>query len=239
MQLNINTKSLEEHVKRLERISRSALPVAIRETLNDAAKDMKTNTMLVQSKNKFINRTENFFKANSSYDRAEGFAVNSMQAIMGMTEGKLKGGDNFAVKDLEEQESGGTIDKKGFIPMLAARKGGARTAVRANARLKQIKNIVKANTMGFSNPKSNFIVAAHKAGKGGYFLSKNTLWRVNKLNPVKSSDINLTPLYSFKKGRTAKVKATHFIEKAGGETQKKMDGYFIARAEKAVSKYGK
>ena len=238
--LNINTKTLQQHVKRLENISRSALPVAIRETLNDAAKDMKTNTMLETSKKAFVNRTPNFFKANSSFDRADGFAVSSMKATMGMTEKSLKGDHNYSVKDLEDQESGGTINKKAFIPMLAARKGGARTLVRANSRLKAIKNIIKASSIAnFSNPRVRFILAAHKAGKGGYFLSGNTLWKVNKLNPTKSSNMDLTPLYSFKKGRKVRVGAHHFIEKAGEKTQAKMDDYFIERAQRAVLKYAK
>ncbi len=239
MQITVDTKAIQEHARRLERISRSALPVAIRETLNDAAKDMKTNTMLAESKKAFINRTDNFFKANSSYDRAEGFSVESMKSTLGMTEKGLKGNDNYSVKDLEDQETGGTIEKRAFIPMLGARKGGARTLVRANARLQKIKNVVKASTMGFSSPKSNFIVAAHKAGVGGHFLSKNVLWRVNKLNPTKSNDMNLTPLYSYKPNRKVKVGSHHFIERSGKETQDKMDDYFIARAKKAVLKYGR
>lgn len=238
--LNINTKSLSEHAKRLEKISRSSLPVAIRETLNDAAKDMKMNTMLESSKKNFINRTQNFFKANSAYDRANGFNIPSMKATMGMTEGRLKdSGSNYSVKDLEEQESGGTINKKSFIPMLAARKGGARTMVRANARLKKIKNIVKASSMGLSNPKRNFVVAAHHAGKGGYVLSKNVLWKVNSLNKSGGNLMKLTPLYSYKKDRKVRVKSHHFIESAGEKTQDKMDRYFIARAEKAILKYAK
>jgi hypothetical protein len=235
--LDVNTKALERFSKDLESISRSALPVAIRGALNDCAFNMKSSTLLSSAKTNFIERSPNFFKANSSYDKADGFDINTMKSTVGMTEGKLKGDKNYSVKDLEDQEESGTIEKKSFIPMLAARKGAARTMVRANARLKSIKNIVKASTMGGVHARQNFVLAVFKAGKGGYFLSKNTLWRVNSLNLQKSGDFKLTPLYSFDKGRKVHVKAHHFIAKAGNETRKKIDEYYIDRAEKAFEKH--
>ena len=239
MQLKLDTSALDAYSKKLKGLSRSAFPVAVREALTMAAKDMKTNTLLETSRKSFVNRSATFFKANSRYEKANGFSVNSMESKAGFYDNSLKGSPkdgNFAVKDLEDQETGGSIKKKALIPMLAARTGGSKTLVRANARLQKIKNVVIASKMGFSKASSNFIVAAHKAGKGGYFLSKNTLWKVNALNPTRSNDMNLTPLYSFKKGRSVKVKAHHFVEKAGEMTMKKMDDYFIEQAKKQFEK---
>lgn len=239
MQLNIDTSGIDVYSNKLKELSRSAFPVVVRESLSQAAKDMKTNTLLETSKKSFINRTSTFFKANSKFERATGFNVNSMKSKAGFYDNSLKGSPkegNFAIKDLEDQESGGTIEKKSFIPMLGARSGGSKTLVRANARLQKIKNVVIASKMGRSNPKVNFILAAHKAGKSGYFISKNTLWRVNGLNHAKSSDLNLTPLYSFKKGRSIKVKPHKFVEKAGSITMQKMDDYFIKNAERQFEK---
>jgi hypothetical protein len=235
MQLRVDASAVSAFTKKLKGLNRSAFPVAVRESLTMAAKDMKTNTLLETSKKSFVNRSSTFFKANSRYEKADGFNVSSMKSKAGFYDNSLKGSPkegNFAVKDLEEQESGGAIKKKALIPMLAARTGGAKTLVRANARLQKIKNVVIASKMGRSNQKVNFILAAHKAGKGGYFLSKNTLWRVNGLNHAKSSDLKLTPLYSFKKGRSVKVKPHHFVENAGMMTIKKMDDYYIDQAKK-------
>ena len=239
MQLNINTSALDAYAKKLKTLSRSAFPVAVRGALNSAAFDMKTNTLIQTSKKAFVNRTSTFFKANSRYEKASGFSVDSMQSTTGFYDNSLKGSPkegNFAVSDLEQQETGGTIKKKGFIPMLGARSGGVKTLVRANARLQKIRNVVIASKMGRSNPKVNFILAAHKAGKGGYFLSNNMLWRVNALDHTNSAKLNLTPLYSFKKNRTVKVKPHRFVENAGEITMKKMDGYFIEEAKKQFEK---
>ena len=237
--LHIDSSAVSAYSRKLKGLSRSAFPVAVREALTSAAKDMKTNTLMSTSKKAFINRTDNFFKANSRYDKATGFKVDAMKATAGFFDNSLKGSPkegNHAIDDLQQQETGGTIKKRSLIPMLGARSGGARTLVRGNARLQKIKNAVRANKMGFSNPKSNFIVAAHRAGVGGYFISKNEMWKVNKLNPTKSNQLNLTPLYSFKKGRTVKVKAHKFVESAGEMTMKKLDDFYIKQAERQFEK---
>lgn len=237
MQIKVDTSSMDRHAQKLKEISRSAFPSAVRQTLNDAVYDVKTNTMLDQSRRDFVNRQDNFFKANSSFEKAEGSKISSMKSTIGFFEKSLKGQNNRAVKDLEDQETGGSIEKKSFIPMATARTSASvRSLVRPNARLAKIKNVVKASQMGFSNPKSNFIVAAHKAGKGGYFISKNTLWRVNKLNPTKSSDLGLTPLYNYKTNRSVRVGATHFMREASFKTAGKLDVMFLKNAERQIKK---
>lgn len=228
---------MNTHAQKLREISRSAFPSAVRQTLNDAVYDVKTNTMLEQTRKDFVNRQDNFFKANSSFEKAEGFNVSSMKSTIGFVEKGLKGQNNRAIQDLEDQEAGGNIEKKSFIPMATARTSASvRSLVRPNARLAKIKNVVKASQMGFSNPKSNFIVAAHKAGKGGYFISKNTLWRVNKLNPTKSNDLGLTPLYNYRENRSVRVDATHFMRDASLKTADKLDNMFLKNAEKQINK---
>lgn len=240
--LDINTKVLEDYSKKLESLSRSALPVAVRESLNDCARDMKMNTLMKTSKDAFINRSPSFFKANSAYERAEGFSIPGMKATAGMTEGALKGDKNHAVKDLEDQEEGGSIDKKSFIPNKQARTGNnPNKMVRANARLKAIKNIIKSSGASGKNDRQKFIKSVYFAGKGGFVLDdlggKKTLFRVNSLNKTRANKFKLTPLYSFDKGRSVKVKATHFVSKAGDETHRKIDDYYISRAEKTFEKH--
>jgi hypothetical protein len=239
--LDVNTKALDEYSRKLETLSRSALPVAIRGALNDCAYDMKISTLLNSAKNSFIERQPNFFKANSSYDKAEGFNISSMKSIVGMTEGKLKGDHNYAVKDLEEQEEGGKIEKKSFIPMLAARKGGLRTMVRPNARLKAIKNIVVSSKAQGKNDGQKFVKSVYFAGRGGFVLydlgGKQTLFRVNSLKKTSSNQFKLTPLYSYDKGRSVHVKEHHFVEKAGSKTHQKIDNFYINRANIAFEKH--
>jgi hypothetical protein len=240
--LFINSTNLQDYTKKLEKLHKSALPVAIRETLNDCAKDMKTKSLIKFSSSEFINRTSNFFKANSSFERAEGFNIESMKAVVGMTDNNLKGSDNYAVKDLVQQESGGNINKRSFIPMKDARvSSNPNKLVRAVNRLKSIRTIVKESSIKGSNSKQKFVKSVYMADKGGFVLtdigSKETLFRVNSVNNTKDKKFKLTALYSFQKNRSVRVPAHHFIEKSGNMSHKKIDEFYIERAERAFRKY--
>jgi len=68
-----------------------------------------------------------------------------MRATIGMVEASLKGSHNYSVKDLEQQELGGAIDKRSFIPLKGGRIGNSfGKNVRANARLSSINNLIDA-----------------------------------------------------------------------------------------------
>jgi len=236
----INTDSVKKYSKKLDSLNRSALPVAIRESLNDCAKDMKMNTLMKESKDSFINREHNFFKANSSYDRATGFSVNQMKAVIGMVDDRLKGSNNYSVKDLEQQESGGRIKKKAFIPMKSARKSGSNSLVRPNARLQKIKTIVDVSKQDGTNKGVQFELAVFKAGKGGFVLANKTLFKVNSVFREKGDTrFKLTPLYSFKAKRSVKVSAHNFVKRAGNDSREKIEQFFQIRAEKEILKYMK
>lgn len=148
MRLHINNDALVAFTKNLDKMHRSALPVAIRGTLNDAVYDVKTNTMPKKAM-EFKKRSPNFFKANSKFEKATGFNVNTMQATVGFYENKLAHQNtNYAVKDLEQQEHGGNIAKKTMIAMRTARVGNK--MVRASDRLSAIKKLdfVKVSSSG-------------------------------------------------------------------------------------------
>ena len=113
--------AISDHVSRLERINRSALPVAVRQTLNAAAFDVKQNTMPEEA-DIFIHRKPTFFKANSGVTPAKGLDVNTMEATVGF---KPKTGDrSHSVEDLEEQEEGGVIPhSRAFVALKEGRTG--------------------------------------------------------------------------------------------------------------------
>ena len=106
MILNINNDKTVIFTNTLEKLHRSALPVAIRGALNKAAFDLKQKTMPESADKAFVNRSKNFFKANSRVAMAKGFDIGSMKSVTGFTEGRLRGSNNFAVQDLEQQELG-------------------------------------------------------------------------------------------------------------------------------------
>ena len=235
--LNINTDEVVRWTNKLEKMHRSALPLAIRGSLNSAAFDVKQKTMPSTSK-VFTNRSKNFFKANSSVLMAKGFKAKSMQAMVGFTSARLKGGDNFAVKDLEQQERGGKIGGKSFIPSDEARGGSNTKAVKPINRLSAITNIINAKNFR-GNKKQRLIRAIHRAGKGGYVLGsaisgENTLFRVKSLN--KKGAFKLTPLYDFKKGRKVSVTGTGFMRIASLKSGRKIESFYIKEAKKQIKR---
>lgn len=245
IQLDVNVDEVVKFTAKLETLRRSALPSAIRGSLNDAAFDVKTKTMPVQAKTDFINRSPNFFRANSHVEKATGFDVNSMRSIVGFISTNLRGDHNFAVKDLEQQEHSGTIGAKSFIPLDTAREGGQHNKlVRPPNRLTRIHNIVVARNMGAGTKRQQFVKAVIKAGVGGYVLGSNikgetTLWRVDAINQTSFNRFSLTPLYDFRKSRSVHVNETGFMQVATNMSAEKLEKFYIAQAQFWINRYVK
>jgi hypothetical protein len=239
---NVNTDSVVALTNKLEKLNRSAFPVAVRGTLNDAAFDVKTRSMPESSRSTFEQRRPNFFKANSKFIPAQGFNLNTMQSDVGFYENKLQNrSTNFAVKDLEQQESGGSINGKTFIPTIYAREGRtSKGNVRPNFRLKAIrkKGILKASeaTGKFHNfsKRQQFVAAANRS-KGGFVLYKDTLFKITSAFGKK---IDADPLYTVKKGRRVSVDQTNFMSEASLVTSNKMDGFYVNQALRQFKKAG-
>jgi hypothetical protein len=238
MQLNINTNAVVAFTNKLEKMHKSALPSAIRGALNNTVFDVKTKTMPTESKSTFVNRQPNFFKANSRFEKASGFNMKQMKAQIGFIEHGLKGRNNYAVQDLQEQEHGGAIDRKSFIPLKAARiSGNNNKNIRSNARLSSIKNIVNAKKVNGKNNKQKFIHGIAEAGKGGFVLSGKTLWKIDSFKKIKNKTVfKKTALYSFRKGRKVRVKGTHFMQNASLKSGSKIEGFYILEAQRQIQK---
>lgn len=192
MIFNINTDGVVRAVNKLEKLHRSALPVSVRQTLNDAAFYTKQKSMPAVTQAIFKKRQPNFFKANSRVEMAQGFKITTMKSQMGFYENKLqKQATNYAVKDLEQREYGGRINKKTFIAQKGAR--GGRGLVRKEFIMDEIKpnTVIMSRRMSKSkqgksikvSKKQAFIRAAIKAkelhGNKAYVLG-NTNSKGNK-----------------------------------------------------------
>jgi hypothetical protein len=240
MILNINTDAVVKFTNTLEKMHKSALPVSIRGAINKAAFNTKQVTMPKIAERTFTNRQPNFFKANSRVEMAKGFDVKTMKAVVGFTSQSLKGGNNFAVKDLEDQEYGGTIKSKSFIPLDPARSGGKNKPVRPGNRLASIKGIVDARKAKGKTQGQRFAQSVAFAGEKGHVLAeyrdKIILWRVNSLTRTKKGQFKLTPLYSFKESRSVQVNSTGFMKKASLESAESIEFFFIAEAKKQIEK---
>ena len=254
MNISINIDASRYLIGRLKEIHRSAFPVAIMQTLNSCAFDVKKS---IATKHGFVKREPNFIRANSTVEKVSGgFSVPNMKASIGMTEKDLRGNNNFAVKELEQQEEGGTITNRTFVPMRTARIG---MATNKNVSIEnRLSNIPKNKRIDASagkarTAKQRYIRAAFMAQKlnpGNAFVlgnvstknGKQTLSRIDALYSNaknKQLKIDRTPLYSVKHGRSVSVESTGFMKRASFETGLKANKFFIEHAQKQLSKYMK
>ena len=227
-------KSCEDFAKKLREISRTTLPYAVKNSLNSVAFDVKKDSMPKQANLEFIRREKNFFKANSRVEMAKGNNVNLMQAKVGFISRK---GKNQAIEDLEQQEHGGIIGGRSFIPLDFGRTGNVnRGNVRKKNRISSLV-IVKQHRMKANSKGGRFAVAVKQAGVGGYILGENGIvWRVDSLKRNKNGQNKLTGVFNFKKNRSVKVNPTHFMEEASIKSYAKMEGFFIKKATELLRK---
>lgn len=242
--LNVNSEGARKFTKKLTMMHKSAFPNAVRSALNSAAFDVKKDTMPKSAKKAFINRDANFFKANSSVEMATGFKVSEMKATVGFLSTGLKNNSkNFAVKDLDQQEDGGKIKKKSFIPINSARASGSNNKkVRPVNRLTAINSFTTASQAKGKNEKEKFVKSVIHAGQGGRVMAqrngKTMMWRVNTLKRDGSWHwkFKLTALYSFRKGRGVNVKGKHFMKRASLISGDRIEKFYIQAALKTFNK---
>ena len=235
MKFNVDTNEVIVFTNKLEKLSKSAFPNAVRGTLNGLGFDVKKNTMPEVAEKTFVTRRKNFLKASSRVEMARGFSLNSMETKVGFVPFK---GPNEAVQDLEQQEHGGKIGGRSFIATDKARvsRSGKRS-VRGPNRMGKIKNVVNVSKTRGSSNGQKFIRSVFNAGIGGHVLSKNMLFLVKSIKKKKGRvNFKLDAIYSYKKGRSVRVKATHFMEKATKKTMKKANDIYIKEAERQFEK---
>lgn len=241
MFININSDAVVRHTATLERISRSALPVAVRQTLNMTALNVKQKTMPLESK-VFIHRNPTFWGATSKVNFAKGFDINTMQSEVGFMPQTGKKESGGATQDLEKQENAGSIEHRAFIPLAGARVANSfNRRVKDKMRIAAIKDkIVDAKKSNAKTKSGQWFSSAMFAGSGGFVLSAWKNSRGNRMlmriDAASKGGIKYTPVYSVKGGRNVKVKATHFMKKASLMSASEMEQFYIINAEKQIAK---
>jgi len=242
MRLNINSREIVEFTNKLEKMHKKHLPNVVRKTLNNIALEgVKKKTLLNTTSKTFTTRQKNFFKANSRVDFATGFNVKSMKSQVGMVSNKLKGGNNFAVKDLEKQEEGGKIGGRSFVPLKHARVGNSwNRNVRKKFRISNIRDKIidsRQNAKG-RNSKQKWLLSSVHAGTGGFVIGTKEsgggtiLFHIRKIAKKKRGfKVKAVPIYSVQGNRTVNVKKTRFMEKSANLAGKDLDKVFIKMAK--------
>jgi len=248
MFININSDELIKYTVKLEKLSKSALPVAVRQTLNTMAFETKKKIPLEADKH-FIIRSPGFFRAFSRVDMAKGFNIKGMISKAGMTEGKRGGPSEQAGRDMLQQQVGGSIGGRTFIALDFARTSGdQKKRVRKDNRITGINRIIDTKLSKGRTPRARLIktslyVVDKFQGDPGTVVKhtdkgKTTLYRVKRGSgtlKIRTSDglIGLTPIYSMKTGRSVSPKTpVPFVRNVSVKIAKNGDRIFAKHAKK-------
>ncbi len=226
--LSINTDAVISFTNKLEKLHRSGLPTAIRQTLNKVALDVKKDSLLKTVAGTFITRNRTFFKAFSRVQFAQGFNINTMQSKVGMITRGTQAGEN-----MRQQEVGGKISGRTFIPINTSRVGNsADKMVRRKNRITSlnIKNRIR------KGDKKGLFAEAHKQGKGKHLIYDDTAFEILKIKPGR---LILKPLYSFKKNRSISVRGTGFMRESSLLSATKMENIYQNEAKKQIKRLTK
>lgn len=221
---------------KLKDIHKAALPNAVRFTLNDAAFDVKKNTLPAKARENFINRKPSFFKRFSGVEKATGFKIKNMEASVGM----VRDPGVQATEDIAVQETGGQIERSqimlpdarvsrsGKKPVSSRYKaiGGFRdrTAVRKE-------NFVKGAFAAEGKKKPDHMRYISDSGKG-YMIEIKKITRLKDRLKIKSKIVA-----SFDDDRQLHISKNPFVQKASLESANQLVKLFKKNAVRQLKKY--
>lgn len=243
---NVNTQACVVLVNKLEQLHKSALPLAVRGTLNAAAFDVKMRTLDISATQNFIRRSPTFFKRFSGVNRATGWNIESMRAEVGMTAeggGASETAARAAVANMEVQEEGGKITD-GLEYLNAARvSGSAGNLVSSSKRWKKA-NIVRGNyTRNGGTAKSRMIAAAFVAMNEkklqAVMINGRKFYRqVTAIRKTAKGKIKITSklVYAVRNANQKPISATHFSREAAMMTVPRIGEFWLIEAHKQIDR---
>lgn len=208
---DVNSDKAIELTAKLERLHRSAFPVAVRQTLNDTA--FKTKELIPKASNqKFTIRQKNLFRAFTGVNRAQGFDIGSMNSQTGILK---RSGRNKLAEGLEKQETGGSLEGRKLVPHYLARVGNSQSR---KVRRKHHFNNIEIQRLGRRRTKSKYITIKKGGGK-----SKATVFN--------TENGKLTPVYTHRKSTLTRLKKRPYLKPSSLVAANRMDKFYAKRAE--------
>jgi hypothetical protein len=205
---NINNMEVVEFANKLEKIHKSALPVAVRQTLNDVAFQAKKDVKVTFS-DSFTERKKNFISSHTVVNKSQNtFNIDQMSSEMGVRKGKSNAGD-----ELSFQELGGTISDKAAIPT-------------ANVRIGGNDNKLVSKRFYLENLKGKGIIFKNKRRR--IYASDNSI-----IENIKGAP-RFNVLYRFRGSR--KYEQNKFIQPAGEMAARHTERLFQKRAEARIKR---
>lgn len=208
---NVNNDASIALTAKLERLHRSAFPVAVRSTLNDAA--FKTKSLIPKAASgKFTIRQNNLYKKFVVVNKAKGFNLGSMAAVVGIDGASSKG--KRVAQGLAAQETGGTVRSRKLLPMDQARISGSYgKKLRAKNRFNKI-NISQSNRR---KPGSKHVLIK----KG----SKGTVFDTSRKG-------KMIPIFSYRQTNKTRLNARPVIKPSARLAANRMNRFYEVNAQK-------
>lgn len=248
--INVNTKELVKYSKKLDRISKRALPRVVKNTLNSMAFDVKKRTLIEESNKAFINRNKTFFKRFSRVKPVQTLEIHSMQATVGMVDAARAGRSEQAGRNMKQQQRGGRIGGRSLIPLDTARaQGNNSMRVLPRNRVGRIKTVLNTDISRAAKHRQRFIrgaifaverfgnsaVIQHTAQNGKTYLYR--IKRGGKDIQTRKFNLSVIPLYSVKRGRSVGIQSpVPFTLIASRRSQRKANRIFIKFAKQRISR---
>lgn len=235
---DVNTDGAIQLTAKLEKLHRSAFPVAVRGTLNDVAFETKKVVPRVAG-SKFNTRQKTFFKSFSTVEKASGFDLRKMRSTAGINASK---GSQVA-DGLEKQEFGGAIKGRKLIPMDTARTSGNHNKkVKRKNQFKNLGKTVRIKGRGNKGTRKSRLVARVMVAKrlgASHMLTnrggKGTLYEISGVSQnikTRKLKFKLTPLYRYRNSKVSRVTKTPFMQPSAKLASKKMLKFYEKNAEK-------
>lgn len=206
---NINNADVVKLTNKLEKLHRSAMPIAVRQTFNDAAFETRRG-LIKQFKKNFIIRNRTFINAHAGVNKsANTFNLDQMKAEAGVIHGKTKSGDL-----LEKQEVGGNI-QRARIPSKNVRFGtNFRKPVMGKYYYKKFKN------------RPNGVI--YKSGESTIIKTDKSLFRIMRGGKI-------VVMYTLNK--SIRIQAEPFVKPASEKAANMLPDFFLKNAQKRFEKY--
>jgi hypothetical protein len=240
--ITVDTKEIVKLTAQLTSVHRAAFPNAVRFTLSDLAFDVKKNTLLpALSQSEMIIRSPQFFKRYSGAQKATGWDISAMQSQVGMIP---SGGATKAVGRLKEQEEGGTLTNRSFVPDIKVRIGAnERGRVRRSGymnRLSLVGHISRGDKLSLIRTVTGTRISSGGSGKGNVIIYGSVLYEIQGFKRIRQSDIiklHLKKLYAYRKDREIHLKPQRFMQRSAMESGQKLQDIFNKNAERQLKKF--
>lgn len=238
---DVNNKDVIKFSNRLEKMHKSDFPLAVRGTLNDLAFDQKTKELMIAAEQVFILRNPNFIRSHTGVIKADGWDVNNMQSICGVTPKGLQ-----AAKQLEVQEKGGTIPDRKIIYVDPARGGSKEKRVKTRNWVNK-SGYVQGRPNRRRGRRSQIVAQSVVARNTGKLIKIKTrtsdhFFKVNSVRFIgrglsRRVNMRMTAIASYERGRSIKIsKERPFMRISGERSLSKANNFFIKNAERRFEK---